>query len=119
MRIVPANPRFPPGNDRFLTYVQRFDIVPQLNPKVSGSMRVKGPYPDPVTTLYILKRAKRANQSIVGDVVPLEQLRALVELTPRFGAQADRRLTKTNSLAYSLEFFLDKYFDKEMFFALN
>jgi hypothetical protein len=69
--------------------------------------------------MYILKRAKRLDGTIIGGIIPLSQIRALVDLVPRFGAQADRRLTKENSLEYSTEFFLNKYFDKEFFFALD
>jgi hypothetical protein len=46
-------------------------------------------------------------------------IRALVELTPMFGDQADCRLMKESSLEYSTRFWLDKYFDKELFYALT
>lgn len=55
----------------------------------------------------------------MGDIIPLSGVRALVQLVPRFGPKADRRFHKTNSLDYAGEFFLDKYFDKDLFFALN
>ena len=70
---------------------QRFDIVPQLNPLFSAR---HGPYPDPVTSMYLLKRATRADGSRMGDIIPLGQLRSAIELTPSFGKKADRRLTK-------------------------
>lgn len=66
-----------------------------------------------------MRRAKRTDGTAMGDVLPLEQIRALVALVPRFGDKADRRLTSANSLSYSAEFWLDKYFEKELFFALN
>ncbi|KAJ6463763.1 hypothetical protein DFH09DRAFT_1254651 [Mycena vulgaris] len=87
-----------PGINKFLAYVQRFDI--------------EGPVP-------IVTRAWRTNGIVMGDIIPLDQLRAHVELTPQFGKQADRRLTKENSLDYSEEFWLTKYFTKELFFALS
>jgi hypothetical protein len=119
MRVVPKKGFRPPtGTESFLTYVQRFDIVPQ-NPSLSNSGNTKGPFPDPVTTLYVLKRAKRTDRSRMGGVIPLGQLRTLVELTPRFGCKADPRLTKESSLEYSSEFWLNKYFDKELFRALT
>jgi hypothetical protein len=105
--------------DRFLTYVQRFDIIPQINSKLSGLTTAKGPYPDPVSTMYQLKHAKGGNCTLLGDVVPLDQVRTLVVLTPWFGDQADTRLRKTNNLTYCSEFWLDKYFDKEIFYALT
>lgn len=122
MRVVPSLHTYaiyPNFDNRFLTYAQRFDIVPQLNPKLSNSATAKGPYPDPSSGLYILKRAKRANQGLIGDIIPLDQVRTLVELAPRFGGSADRRLTKANSLAYSSEFWLNKYLTKELFYALE
>jgi hypothetical protein len=117
MRIVP-NKGCPQqvGTEEFLAYVQRFDIVPQLNPSFSAR---PGPYPDPTTSMYLLKRSTRADESRLGDIVPLRQLRGPIELTPSFGKKADVRLTKENSLEYSTEFWLAKYFDKETFFALH
>ncbi|KAJ6468957.1 hypothetical protein DFH09DRAFT_1254079 [Mycena vulgaris] len=83
-----------PGINKFLAYVQRFDIV---NP--AGS--VGGPRPDSDTGI--------TNGIVMGDIIPLDQLRAHVELTPQF----------ENSLDYSEEFWLTKYFTKELFFALS
>lgn len=42
-----------------------------------------------------------------------------MELTPCFGDKADKWLTKANSFEYTQEFCLDKYFDKELFCALE
>ena len=105
--------------DRFLAYVQRFDIVPQVNQKVTGSSTLHGPHPEPSAGMHIVRRARRTNKDPMGDIIPLNQLRALVELTPRFGKQADRRFEKTNSLEYGTEYWLNKYFDKDLFFALS
>lgn len=72
--------------------------------------------------MYVFKRAKRKDResyTLLGDIVPLDQVRALVELTPRFGAQADRRLTRMNTFTYCSEFYLDKYFTKETFYAFT
>ncbi|KAH9159458.1 hypothetical protein EDB89DRAFT_2117806 [Lactarius sanguifluus] len=108
---------FPPSSnaDLFLSYVQRFDIVPQPHPVALASSNQKGPYPHPITGMYLLKRARRIDGAIMGDVVPLAQLRTLVDLVPRFGTEADKRLTKETALEYSLEFWLNRYFDKELF----
>jgi hypothetical protein len=102
-----------------LAYVQRFDVVPQINPELSGSLTRKGPYPDPASSMFMLKRARRHDESLIGDIIPLIQLRSLVELTPVFGGKADSRLTKESSLEYSTHFWLDKYFDKEFFYAVT
>lgn len=79
---------------------------------------IEGPHPDPAAGMYVLKWAKCSNNTLLGDIVPLDQVRTLVELTPQFGDQADCCLTKTNSRAYSSEFWLDKYFTKELFYVL-
>ncbi|KAF9035863.1 hypothetical protein BJ165DRAFT_1355211, partial [Panaeolus papilionaceus] len=104
--------------DRFLAYVQKFIITPQPNPR---NTRQTGQFPDANTGLYRLKRgtAQQHNSHLCGDVIPLEQLRALVDLVPNFGGKADGRLTCENSLAYSHEFWLNKYFDKELFYPLT
>ncbi|KJA12854.1 hypothetical protein HYPSUDRAFT_152210 [Hypholoma sublateritium FD-334 SS-4] len=123
-RVVPPNGpsgrwKHPLHADRFLGYVQRFDIVPQVNPKISGSSSLRGQYPDPAAGMYILKKAFRANGDPMGDIIPLQQIRSLVELTPRFGKKADRRFQRSNNLQYGNEYWLDKYFDKDLFYALN
>jgi len=110
---------YSPGTDLFLTYAQCFDIVPQLNPTGQGQVNERGFYPEPSTGMYLLKRAHRTDGSIIGDVVPLAQLQALVDLVPRFGKAASRQLAKETVLAYSSEFWLNKYFEKELFFALK
>jgi hypothetical protein len=52
---------------------------------------------------------------IIGDVVPLCQLRGLVDLVPHFHKATHWGLTDRNSSSYSAEFFLNKYFHKDMF----
>ncbi|KAH9037732.1 hypothetical protein EDB84DRAFT_1437390 [Lactarius hengduanensis] len=119
-RAVPSQ-AFPPSSsaDLFLSYVQQFDIVPQPNPVAPAPSNQRGVYPHPSTGMYLLKRARQNGGAIMGDIVPLAQLRALVNLVPRFGEEADKRLTKETALEYSSEFWLNKYFDKELFYALK
>jgi hypothetical protein len=69
--------------------------------------------------MHLLKRARRSDGSIMGDIVPLGQLRKLVDLVPRFGKQANRQLAKETVLEYSSEFWLNKYFEKELFYAFK
>jgi hypothetical protein len=119
MRLVPSrSTRLPIGLDNFLAYVQRFDIIPQLSAGASTSA-VRRIQPDPISGMFALKRSRRADGSPMGDVVPLSQCRVPVEVTPRFFEKADPRLRANNSLELSSEFWLDKYFDKELFFALH
>jgi hypothetical protein len=115
-RIVPhRGAPLHPCSSLFLCYAQRFDIIPQQN---QGSP-TQGPHVEPTSGMYILKRAKRHDGTILGDVVPLAHVRALVSLIPRFGKEAEKRLTKESSLEHSLEFQLNKYINKEFFYALS
>ncbi|KAJ7166605.1 hypothetical protein C8R46DRAFT_899136 [Mycena filopes] len=104
--VVPRGGRkvgLPPERAQgFLAYVQRFDFV-QGND----------------TGMHLLKRARRADGSPMGDIVPLDRLRVPVELTPRFGKVADRRLSKETSLDLSDDFWLSRWFNKEFFYAVS
>ena len=80
---------------------------------------MRGPYPEAATLMYVLKHAIWTDGTPIGGIIPLRQIRALADLVPRFGEKADRCLTKTNSLSYCLEFWLNKYFDKELFYAMD
>jgi hypothetical protein len=51
----------------------------------------------------------------MGDVVFLQQVRALLDLVPHFGADANKQLTKETNLELSLEFWLKKYSKKKLF----
>ena len=117
--LIVQHTRFAFCEDRFLIYARRFDIVPQINKNISGSSTARGPYPEPKSSLYILKRARRANGELIGDILPLQQVKTPVDLTPSFGNKADRRLTKYNSSTYCSEFRLNKYFDKELYLSLS
>ena len=66
-----------------------------------------------------MKHAHHHDQSLMGDVVPLVQLCSLVELPLLFGENADNRLMKESSLEYSTHFWLDKYLNKEFFYAVT
>ena len=69
--------------------------------------------------MHILRRVKRASGEYLGDVIPLSQLRAPVDLVPRFGKTANARLSSMNSIALSEEFWLNKYWNKELFYTLK
>jgi hypothetical protein len=99
-----------------LAYAQRFDIIPQPCP---GSPEQRGLYVEPSTKMYRMKRARRSDGSIMGGIIPLGQVRALVNLVPLLGEVADERLTKETLLEYGSEFRLNPYFDKELFYALH
>jgi hypothetical protein len=102
----------------FLAYVQRFDIIPQPNPQQPSQ---KGSYVEPSTGMYCLKRARRSDGSFFGDVIVLEHIRALVDLVPRFaaGESVEKHLSKETVLEHVSEFRLNKYFQKDLFYALQ
>jgi len=115
-RVVPCR-RAPyhPCADLILTYAQRFDVIPQPCPQ---SPEQKGLYVEPSTKMFLMKSARRSDRSIMGGILPLGQVRALVNLVPLFGEVADNRLTKETLLEYGSEFRLNPYFDKELYYAL-
>ncbi|KAG1893892.1 uncharacterized protein F5891DRAFT_1131119 [Suillus fuscotomentosus] len=88
--------------DQYLCYVQCLSIGPI----------------DPATEMHTLKCAKHADGSSVGNFIPLNQLHAFISIIPRLGDVADARLTKATSSHYSHSFFLNKYFDKEIYNAI-
>ena len=58
---------------------------------------------------------KGVKRSIMGDIVSSAQLRTLVDLVPRFEKQANRVISeKSRFFEYSLEFWLNKCFEKEL-----
>lgn len=96
------------GTDEFLTYAQRFNITPP-----SGHTTVAG-----AAGLHVLKRALRTNGERIGDVIPLSYLRSPVHLVPRFGNNASPRLTKYTSHELSNEFWLNHYWNKQLYYSL-
>jgi hypothetical protein len=103
-RTIPPKETLPaPGTENFLSYVQRFDIVPQRNQKLSGSATRKGPYPDPASSMFVLKHALHQDESIVGDIIPLNRLRALVELTPVFGDSGESGLLTCKGIVTGIQ----------------
>ena len=99
----------------YLIYAERFDIIPQLTHLTSTS---RARCPDPVTGMYVVKRATRSNGTRMGDVVPLTQIRSTAPLIPRYGSRAHPKLTSRNSMEFSTEFYLNKFFDKDLYYMM-
>ncbi|KAG1807769.1 uncharacterized protein BJ212DRAFT_1535057 [Suillus subaureus] len=91
-----------PWKDRFLSYVQQFDIGDHA----------------PATKLHLLKRAKWLNGTWIGDIIPVTQFRVPINIVPCFGSKADNHLTLYNSIEHLSEFWLNRYWDKNTFFPL-
>ncbi|KAI6000083.1 hypothetical protein EDD15DRAFT_2160336, partial [Pisolithus albus] len=91
-------------SNSFLAYVQHFNIVPQ---------------PSPVTGMHMLKHAVRRNGQRFGEVISITRIRSLAHIVPNFGRAAHPRLTRMSSYEPSDEFWLNKYFSKEFYYALS
>ncbi|KZS88527.1 hypothetical protein SISNIDRAFT_417979 [Sistotremastrum niveocremeum HHB9708] len=98
----------------YLAYMERFDVVPQIQPD-RRSLR----QPHRVSGMFVLQRAIRSNGSRMGGIVNLSVIRRPAYLIPRFGKNADHRLTCSTSLELSTQFFLNKYTDKHIFHLLD
>lgn len=96
------------GTDQFLAYVQRFHVTPPVGHTTDAA----------AAGLHVLKHAIR-NGERVGDVVPLSHLRSPVHLIPRFGKSANPRLTPHSSYELSTEFWLNRFWNKEIYYALS
>ncbi|KAF8132935.1 hypothetical protein EV363DRAFT_1449123 [Boletus edulis] len=115
MIMCPAPPRKQrsPWANRFLIYTEHLDIVTQAN----------GSAVEPSLGLHILKRATCAlhpsgSRIPLGEIFPLDQLRSYCHVTPRFGP-ADTRLSRYNSIHASSTMLLNKYYDKDFYYAIT
>ncbi|KIM55000.1 hypothetical protein SCLCIDRAFT_135629, partial [Scleroderma citrinum Foug A] len=110
----------------FFAYVQRFNhTFPPLSYNTT----------DGAAGLHGLKRVIRHNGMRVGEVIPLHCLCSPAHVipltfhvhctkhvwcvTPRFGKEANQRLTCHTAYELSNEFWLNKYWNKEIFYALS
>ena len=100
----------PLQSEYYLAYVHPFNVVPQ-----QGAPN----HIHPGTGMHLLRRAVRSNGSRVGEVIPIMQVRSPAHLIPNFGKEAHPRLTRENSYDVSSEFWLNKYWTKEFYFALS
>ena len=100
----------PLQSDCYLAYIYRFNIVPQQGTPSNVH---------PGTGMHLLRRAVRSGGSRIGDVIPITQIRSPAHLIPNFGKEAYPWLTRENSYDVSSEFWLNKYWSKEFYFALS
>ncbi|KAG0708249.1 hypothetical protein DFH29DRAFT_979532 [Suillus ampliporus] len=64
----------------------------------------------PAAGMHVLKHAKHGDGTL--------QMCTFISIIPELGAAADARLTKETSAHYSSSFFLNKYFNKQLYYAL-
>ncbi|KAG1810405.1 uncharacterized protein HD556DRAFT_1428452 [Suillus plorans] len=119
LHASPPCPGWPKGQqDTVLINVNREYEWPQSGLRGHTICEVQLIILHPATGMHVLKRAKHADGTPVGNIVPLKQLRAFISIIPELGAAADARLTKETSAHYSSSFFLNKYFNKQLYHAL-
>ncbi|KAG1747218.1 uncharacterized protein EDB91DRAFT_1235953 [Suillus paluster] len=94
---------------RFLMYVQRLDVMPQQH----------GNLLEHTMQMHVLKRAMQSAGTPFGDILPLDQLHSLAHIIPCFGCVANSRLTAENSAHFAQMFFLNKYIDKDFYYAIS
>lgn len=129
MIFAPSKPRGakfpPPGTDKILAYCERLDVVNQpLPPSKYAKLPVyqawgPGIYPDYFSGQYVLRKVFRKDKMPLGDIIPLLQFRAMVDVEVRHREKANTFLTCYNVSHVSDNFFLNKYLDKELFYALE
>ncbi|KAI5982220.1 hypothetical protein EDD15DRAFT_2391380 [Pisolithus albus] len=100
----------PLHSELLAAYVQRFDIVAQQGNTNNCNTG---------TGMYLVRWAVRSNGSRIGDVLPITLIRSPAHLIPHFGKEAHSRLTSQTSYELSSNFWLNKYWSKEFYYALS
>jgi len=109
--IVQLQLIFHPLNmDYLVAYVQHFNIVSQQSSMHNVHPRMG---------MCLLRGATRSNGTRIGDVVPISNIQSAVHLIPNFGKEAHSRLSKQNCYEVLDEFWLNKYWSKEFYYAMN
>ena len=98
------------GTDQFLTYVQCFHVT---SPPAGHTTDVAA------TGLHVLKHAMKNNGERIGDVLPLSHICSPVHLIPHFGKTASPCLTTHTSYKLSSEFWLNHYWNKQIYYCLS
>lgn len=74
--------------------------------------------PAPHIEMFLVRRRVRNNRQFLGDIVPLDSVRQVVQLVPKFGARVPENMTCNNSLEMAAEFYVNSFADKETFHAI-
>lgn len=109
---APRGTQYP---EPYLAYVEGLDIVSQEDPISGRSKQI----PNPVNDMYVLKRKRRPNGDLHGEVVQLQQVTTPVECCPKFGENMDKRLKYYNSYHLSENFYLNHFCDPEVFYMFT
>jgi hypothetical protein len=74
--------------------------------------------PEPGIDMFSVHRHFCSNGTKMGDVLPLQNVRQMVQLVLKFGAVAHPALTKDNSMDLVRDFYINNFDDKETFHAI-
>ena len=95
--------------DIFFAYVQCFRVT---TPLLSNTT-------DSAAGMHILKCVITNNGMRVGDIIPLHYIRSPAHVIPHFGKEANPRLAHHTCYDLSREFWLNRYWNKEFYYALS
>jgi len=94
----------------FFAYVQHFNhTLPALLCSTT----------DGAAGLHILKWVVRNNGVWVGNIIPLHHLCSPTHVIPHFRKEVNLHLTHHTAYKFSNEFWLNKYWNNEFFYALS
>ena len=96
-------------SDTHLAYVEQFNLTAPLSSNMTNA----------AAGMHILKCAMKSNGSRAVEVIPLRHIRSLAHVIPCFGKEANTWLTRHTSYELSNKFWLNKYWNKEFFYALT
>ncbi|KAI6039085.1 hypothetical protein EDC04DRAFT_2568878 [Pisolithus marmoratus] len=98
-----------------LIYVEFFNFS-NLHYYMVDNIRVVAPAPK--IEMFVVQRRFRSNGRPLGDIIPLDNVRQVIQLIPKFGVKAPREMTCDNCLDVGREFYLNSFADKETFHAI-
>ncbi|KAH7910711.1 hypothetical protein BJ138DRAFT_1087120 [Hygrophoropsis aurantiaca] len=101
--------------DQPLLYVEFFNFSPHHIAIIDGTEIV---VPAPNIDMFLVQRRHRSNSTRLGDIVPLEDVRQVIQLVPKFGKEISPTLDSENSLEVAREFYINNFADKETFHAI-
>ena len=74
--------------------------------------------PSPGLEMFVVQCRRRSNSLPLGDIIPLDHMRQVVQLVPKFGAQVPVNMMSDNCLDVGYKFYVNSFADKETFHAV-
>jgi len=74
--------------------------------------------PVPVTDMFLVQCHLKSDHTHLGDIVPLDSVRQVIQLIPKFGREVSATMNCDNSLQLACEFYVNNFADKETFHAI-